>query len=508
ETSITGGDGADTITGHDDGANINGGAGNDQLTGGTGDDTLSGGDGDDTISGSAGADSLSGGAGDDQLNAGSGTQQSTGGSGASQTTFGMIHLGVADDIDTYESNVASEGVTDLLGTFGGSDDVLFEHIVKATMENENGDAVQGDDDYGATPETVTIGGESYFIDSVQAYDATVQFVDGSEGSFTAVVIQMTNGDLYLAPPMNTGADATLLSSGAINSISLDSVLTDSAGLSAWRVDLDWQTMGGDTLEGGAGDDTLAGGSGQDTAVYSGDVSDFDVSYNAATETFTITDGNASDGLDEGTDSLTDIETFEFNGTSYDASDLFESSSLAADVYDYDTGSAAGHPATFTGGSGSGWADLSSSTSDEVIYAREGNDTLDSGSGDDVIYGGAGNDVIRASSGDDTLFGGTGNDSMSGGDGNDTFYVTAMQGDDTIDGGSGWTDIIELAGFGDDVVVDGNTIDGEGWTIVLDSGHSVSNVTLDSIELSADAVGTISFDDGGMIDFSGIDRVTF
>ena len=262
------------------------------------------------------------------------------------------------------------------------------------------------------------------------------------------------------------------------------------------------------MEGGAGDDTLTGGDGLVTAAYSGDATDFTVSYNAATETFTVTDNNTADGLDEGTDSVSDVGTFEFNGTTHDASDFFDSSSLAADVYDYDTGSAAGHTPTFIGGSGSGFANLSNSTSDEVIYARQGNDTLESGSGNDVIYGGAGNESISSGSGDDTIFGGTGNDSMSGGDGNDSFFVTAMQGSDTIDGGSGWTDVIELAGFGSDVSVDGDIIDGEGWTVVLDSGHSAISVNLDSIELSPDAVGTITFDDGGVVDFSGIERVTF
>jgi serralysin len=52
----------------------------------------------------------------------------------------------------------------------------------------------------------------------------------------------------------------------------------------------------------------------DTVVWSGDLADFTVAYDGTTETFTITDTNAGDGLDEGTDTVTGVESFEFNGT--------------------------------------------------------------------------------------------------------------------------------------------------------------------------------------------------
>ena len=50
----------------------------------------------------------------------------------------------------------------------------------------------------------------------------------------------------------------------------------------------------------------------DTVVYAGDASDFDVSYNAATGAFTITDRDTADGLDEGTDTVTGVERFSFD----------------------------------------------------------------------------------------------------------------------------------------------------------------------------------------------------
>ena len=79
--------------------------------------------------------------------------------------------------------------------------------------------------------------------------------------------------------------------------------------------------GDDVLEGGAGDDALDGGADDDRAVYQGDLADFSVVYDAGTDTFTISDLNTGDGLDEGTDTVTNVETFSFNGTDYTKAEL-------------------------------------------------------------------------------------------------------------------------------------------------------------------------------------------
>ena len=245
----------------------------------------------------------------------------------------------------------------------------------------------------------------------------------------------------------------------------------------------------------------------DTATYAGDQSDYDVSYNAATQTFAVTDLDTSDGLDEGTDFLSGVETLEFADGTVATSSFMDSSSISADVFDYDTGTSDEHSAkTIAGDSGNG-SHRTTESADQIVYARGGNDTIATGAGDDAIYAGSGDDTVHGGAGNDTIFGGTGADSLSGGDGNDIFVFTSMQGADTVDGGPGWTDAIDLAGFAGDVNVSGSTVDGEGWTMVLDASHSVTNQTLDSIELT-DASGLITFDDGGTIDFAGIDRITF
>jgi len=67
--------------------------------------------------------------------------------------------------------------------------------------------------------------------------------------------------------------------------------------------------GNDTITGGAGNDAINGGSGTDTAVYSGSRANYLVSYNATTQTFTVTDQRS--GAPDGTDTVTGVENFQF-----------------------------------------------------------------------------------------------------------------------------------------------------------------------------------------------------
>lgn len=67
--------------------------------------------------------------------------------------------------------------------------------------------------------------------------------------------------------------------------------------------------GNDTITGGAGNDAINGGSGTDTAVYSGHRANYLVSYNSATQKFTVTDQRS--GAPDGTDTVTGVEYFQF-----------------------------------------------------------------------------------------------------------------------------------------------------------------------------------------------------
>ena len=67
--------------------------------------------------------------------------------------------------------------------------------------------------------------------------------------------------------------------------------------------------GNDTIAGGAGNDTIIGGSGTDTAVFSGNESSYQITYNPGTQTFTVVDQRA--GSPDGTDTITGVENFQF-----------------------------------------------------------------------------------------------------------------------------------------------------------------------------------------------------
>ena len=68
--------------------------------------------------------------------------------------------------------------------------------------------------------------------------------------------------------------------------------------------------GDDTFFGGGGDDFIDGGSGIDTAIFSGAAANYIVTYDAATQTFTVADQRA--GSPDGTDTIINVEYFQFS----------------------------------------------------------------------------------------------------------------------------------------------------------------------------------------------------
>jgi hypothetical protein len=168
-----------------------------------------------------------------------------------------------------------------------------------TTADPNGSGNVDDNDNGNTPETVTIGGQSVTLDSVQVYNATLTYADGSTANITAVVFQTTTGDTFLAPELATNADNAALSAQPIVSISLNSTSADNGSLAASRVDTDFKVPiadeTGDIIDGGAGndqifgnegDDTLTGGAGADT-LYGG----------TGNDTFFLAEGDVAFGSD-------------------------------------------------------------------------------------------------------------------------------------------------------------------------------------------------------------------
>ncbi|HKY42128.1 MAG TPA: Calx-beta domain-containing protein [Pyrinomonadaceae bacterium] len=96
---------------------------------------------------------------------------------------------------------------------------------------------------------------------------------------------------------------------------------------------------------------------------------------------------------------------------------------------------------------------------DMIFGRNGDDTINSGAGNDLVCGGNSGGIINGGLGDDTLDGGTGNDTLRGGDGND--LIIGGVGNDTLEGGNhndtldGGTGIDTLRGeSGDDTLTGG------------------------------------------------------
>ena len=258
--------------------------------------------------------------------------------------------------------------------------------------------------------------------------------------------------------------------------------------------------GDDVLQGDAGNDTLDGGAGTDTARYGGKSSDyFLVTYGASAY---VIPRNGSGRLQDGTDTLNNIEQVHFTGDNatkplsgvdnqtfglkyiasyadliaafgtnaeagiahYLQSGLQEGRSAGFDAEFYlaryadlraafgtDANAAAMHYISFGSHEGrsaatSGNDILIGSPGADILDGHAGSDTLNAGAGADVLYGGDGNDTLNGDAGNDTLYGQAGSDALSGGEGDDVLQGDA--GNDTLDGGAG-TDTARFAGKSSD-----------------------------------------------------------
>lgn len=539
---LFGGAGNDSLFGGADADVLDGGMGDDLLDGGAGNDTLIGGGGTDTvtyaaetaavnvnlntgtatgtssgtdslssienvigtgfndsITGSNGANQIDAGAGNDLINAGAGNDTVFGGAGndtiiggsddgahyasnAPSLTYNLISLGTFADIDPTETNGVSENAASLLTTFGSASAPLSGAIVRATAVDLNGDGILADNDNtnAGNAEHFLIDGVQAYLDSTQVYNATVTFANGSSGQITAVVIQLTDGRVFLAPEFEINADSVLLTSGPITSIQLTSVNTADTGLYAQRLDTGYIGSGDDDLlYGGDGADSILGGAGNDT-LYGG-----------------IGDDQLFGGA--GKDSL-------FGG---DGNDLLDGGA-GDDVIDGGAGNdtilfGAGNDTVFGGAGDDSIDDVAGGqlVGDNLLYGGDGNDTIWAGGGTDTIYGDAGNDVLWGEGDDDLIYGGAGNDALYGGAGNDTLY--GGDGADLLDGGDGRDLFFGGPGdtiFGGEGGDDYDTLDLQAW------GKDATNIYFDEGNRENGRVEFLNSDGtvSGTLFFSGIEKV--
>ncbi|WOI57708.1 cadherin domain-containing protein [Palleronia sp. LCG004] len=261
--------------------------------------------------------------------------------------------------------------------------------------------------------------------------------------------------------------------------------------------------GEDTLLGGAGDDSLWGGQGDDLIVggdgadkLDGDVGNDTLLGGAGNDTLVgwygddLLDGGAGDDRVDGGNGNDTL----LGGTGNDTILGWVGSDLIYGGEGNDN---------IDAGAGGAWA---AEDGADTVHGGAGDDTIKGGYGDDLLYGDEGHDRIFGGYGNDTLVGGTGNDFMEGGDGSDEFWVSSGEGADTVHGDTGWTDLIRIFDGSGPVNVSDTQIDGNGWTLLVEDGSGITDVSDGGATLSQDAAGTITFDDGGSISFAGIEQI--
>ena len=272
--------------------------------------------------------------------------------------------------------------------------------------------------------------------SINYFENTAQAVDQSSVTSHTLTVEATDGVDTLSQTVTAHFGT---SSG-------DTITGGAAD------DIIYGFEGDDLLTGGGGDDAIVGGAGSDTVIYAGDKADFSLNFDRTTGKWSLSDGDTGDGLDEGTDTLSNLETIQFG----DATDAF----------------------------------------DQVIA--------------DLFSG-----EISGGSGADTLSGTTGDDVILGFDGSDIFEVVAASGDDYVHGGTGggWTDQLDISGGpgAGGMVVDGSTVTIGDWTIHLEEGSFDStsgDANSGTLVLTDDSSGYVDYGNGDRVTFEELETITW
>jgi Ca2+-binding RTX toxin-like protein len=275
------------------------GGGNDTITMSAGDDTIIAGAGADQVTGGAGNDFIDGGTGNDVIEG----DGSVNGTGTSTNNWTAIRLatGVAD-IDPTENNAPIENAATLNNTsYGSSGAPSSQNLVQVdlpTATSANNSLTSNSTAGGnAAADIFYVNGQPKAVDSLVVYNNTIlTYEDGTTGTISAVVVQTTDGDLYLMPEFQSGADVTAMEAAPIQSVTLgtadpSSFDTTLQNLAQFRFDTDFkQASGNDTIDGGAGNDVIDGGGGND--VLTGGKGADTVDGGAGNDTISVSNGDS------------------------------------------------------------------------------------------------------------------------------------------------------------------------------------------------------------------------
>ncbi|MBV5309093.1 Calx-beta domain-containing protein [Chromatium okenii] len=417
---IKGMGGNDTISGGTGADTIDGGVGNDVLKGDAGKDKLLGGVGNDSIEGGVENDSLDGGNGNDTLNGGAGVDTMTGGEGNDTYIVDNIKDKVTDittgskgGTDLVSSsinytlgagieNLTLTGGKDLNGTGNDLKNVITGNAGSNVLNGGKGnDTIKGNDG----DDTID-GGAG--VDKLEGGDGSdVYVVSNNEDSITETAVDGDDDEIQSsATDYELGANIerlTLIGKGkdgignelanTLDGNELDNDLSGDAGDDTIN-----GNDGNDSLSGGEGDDELNGGDGDDVVTYQGSIDDYKIIEEGdqwIVEDISGTEGE--DGVDEGIDTITGVETLQFVDATYPD------------------------------------PNPNPDPIDDVIYGTEDDDYLTGTDGDDVIDGSAGYDVVTYAGSIDEyeiIDDGTGVVSVDGNEGFDTIRnVEELQFDD-------------------------------------------------------------------------------
>lgn len=107
----------------------------------------------------------------------------------------------------------------------------------------------------------------------------------------------------------------------------------------------------------------------------------------------------------------------------------------------------------------------------IMYAGDGNDTLQSHQGNDFLYGQDGNDTLLGGLGNDVLIGGAGNDTLYGSNATNQYsFFNDYEDDDILDGGAGGDYL--SGGGGDDTYIYGL---GYGHDTIIDVAGDIAGI---------------------------------
>ncbi len=492
-TSMSGGDGNDTLLG---------GMGNDTFVGDGGDDSVSGGEGDDLLLGSPGNDVFDGGQGNDMLSVsadadftltdtsltGQGndtladieTVKLTGGASAntinaSTATLSLIAYGLGGN-DSIQGGLGNDLIdggdgADTLNGFGANDTVLGgagNDWVMGGSGTDSCDGGTGDD------KVEGLGGSGDTLRGGLGNDT----LDGGVGTGD-LISEVGDVNFTLTPNQLTGLGTDTL-------LNLEAAQLTGGALGN-RIDV--SAFGfPTTLTGAGGNDTLIGGEAIDVLLESGNVNfqltdsqltglgidlliSIDlmsltggvganlidarattkpVSLSGGDGNDTLIGGSVADRLDGGTgnDRITGnqgpntliggdgvdrlVETADASFVLSNASLIGLQTETLFTIEEADlTGGVSANVLSVTS-TFTGPVTLNGGDGNDTLTGTSLNDSLNGGNGDDLLNGVGGNDTLDGGAGQDNVFGGLGNDSILGSAGMD--WLRGEDGNDTIRGG--------------------------------------------------------------------------